>query len=88
MREWYEIRILGHLSPSFAAVLGDPDAAPMPPQTVLRREVSAPAELHETLRQLQELGLELVPPAQRAQTPVAVRRRSGDSEPSARSGAA
>ena len=89
MREWYEIRILGHLSPSFAAVLGDPDAAPMPPQTVLRREVSAPAELHETLRQLQELGLELVdvrklPPAQRAQTPVAVRRRSGDSEPSAR----
>ena len=77
MREWYEIRILGHLSPSFAAVLGDPDAAPMPPQTVLRREVSAPAELHETLRQLQELGLELVevrklPPAQRARSPVAV----------------
>jgi hypothetical protein len=93
MTEWYEIRVLGHLSPSFAAVLGDPDAAPMPPQTVLRREISAPAELHETLRQLQELGLELVevrklPPAQEPVSSLAVRRRSGDGETSARSGAA
>ena len=93
MSEWYEIRVLGYLSPSFAAAIGDPDAAPIAPQTVLRREVSVPAELHETLRRLQELGLELVevrklPPAQRAWTPVVLRRRSGDSAPNARSGAA
>ena len=93
MTEWYEIRVLGHLSPSFAAVLGDPDAAPMAPQTVLCREVSAPAELHETLRQLQELGLELVevrklPPAPEALPPRAVTRLGSEGEPSARSGAA
>ena len=93
MGEWYEIRVLGHLSPSFAAVLGDPDAAPMAPQTLLRREVSAPAELHETLRQLQELGLELVevrklPPALLRVPSVAVGRWAADRPSSARSGAA
>jgi hypothetical protein len=56
----YEIRVLGHLSPSFAAALGDPVAVPLPPQTSLCREVTCQAELHELLRQLQELGLELV----------------------------
>jgi hypothetical protein len=89
----YEIRVLGHLSPSFAAALGDPVAAPVPPQTSLCREVASPAELHELLRKLQELGLELVevrqlptPPRPRSKRPGS--RRSQRDAASSRSAVA
>jgi len=88
----YEIRVLGHLSPSFAAALGAPVAVPVPPQTSLCREVRSAAELHELLRQLQELGLELVevrqlpPPPRRSPTRAGSRRARAD-VPSSRSAA-
>ena len=60
MSQQYEIRVRGHLSPTFAAALGDPDAAAAPPQTILQRSVDSAADLHELLRRCQELGLEIV----------------------------
>ena len=50
----------GHLSPAFAAALGDPGAKAAPAQTILRRNVESSADLHEILRRCQELGLEIV----------------------------
>ena len=56
----YEIRVRGHLSPAFAAALGDPGAKAAPAQTIVRRDVESSADLHEILRRCQELGLEIV----------------------------
>ena len=89
----YEIRVLGHLSPSFAAALGDAVAEPLPPQTSLCREVRSQAELHELLRQLQELGLELVevrqlPAPPRPRPKRAGSRRARVDAPSSRSAVA
>ena len=60
LRLSYEIRVRGHLSPAFAAALGDPGAKAAPAQTILRRNVESSADLHEILRRCQELGLEIV----------------------------
>ena len=60
MSQRYEIRVRGHLSPAFAAALGDPGAKAAPAQTILRRDVQSSADLHEVLRRCQELGLEIV----------------------------
>src|SRR4029453_1392179 len=74
----YEIRVRGRLSPVFAAALGDPAATAVPAQTIVRRSVESPADLHEILRRCQSLGLELVevprlPESDRA-TPAGHRR--------------
>src|SRR4029079_2124227 len=50
LRLSYEIRVRGHLSPAFAAALGDPGAQAAPAQTILRRNVESSADLHEILR--------------------------------------
>jgi hypothetical protein len=60
MSQRYEIRVRGHLSPAFAAALGDPGAIAAPAQTIVRRSVECSADLHEILRRCQELGLEIV----------------------------
>jgi hypothetical protein len=78
MSRQYEIRVRGHLSPTFAAALGDPEATAVPAQTIVRRSVESPADLHEILRRCQSLGLELVevrrlPESVRA-TPAGLRR--------------
>ena len=75
MSQRYEIRVRGHLSPAFAAALGDPNAIAAPAQTILRRSVESSADLHETLRRCQELGLEIVE-VHRLPTPAAPRRAS------------
>ncbi len=60
MSQRYEIRVRGHLSPAFAAALGDPDAVAAPAQTILRRNIESSSDLHELFRLCQALGLELV----------------------------
>jgi len=60
MSQSYEIRVRGHLSPAFAAALGDPGATAAPAQTILQRSVESSSDLHEILRRCQELGLEIV----------------------------
>jgi hypothetical protein len=78
MSQRYEIRVRGHLSPTFAAALGDPEATAAPAQTIVRRSVESPADLHEILRRCQSLGLELVEvrrlPASDRATPAGHRR--------------
>jgi hypothetical protein len=80
MSQRYEIRVRGHLSPGFAAALGDPGATAAPAQTIVRRSVESSSDLHEIFRRCQELGLEIVevhrlPPSARA-TPAGPRRAS------------
>lgn len=80
MSQHYEIRVRGHLSPTFAAALGDPGATAAPAQTIVRRSVECPADLHQILRRCQELGLEIVEvhrlPASAGATPAGRRRAS------------